>query len=146
MSRRLFPHETTPHDAVSRTILMPIDLPMSTMHDQMLLLVVMMQRHTVELEKRIRNLPSWRRHSTIKRYALQFRRRRRTDIDAGTIFDVSEIDRVDGPALVWDHGWFHVSEESPGDGFEEGVVLDVGGAGAGAETAHFVFDEEFADD
>lgn len=38
-----------------------------------------------------------------------------------------------------------MAQQGPGDGFEEGVGLDVGGAGAGAEAFEFVFDEEFAD-
>ena len=39
-----------------------------------------------------------------------------------------------------------MAEEGPGGGAEEGVGFDVGGAGAGAEAAEFVFDEEFADE
>ena len=39
-----------------------------------------------------------------------------------------------------------MAQEGPGGGAEEGVELDVGGAGAGAESAEFVFDEEFADE
>ncbi|KAK1089810.1 hypothetical protein LTR48_009546, partial [Friedmanniomyces endolithicus] len=49
--------------------------------------------------------------------------------------DVPEIHGVDSAALVRDDRWFHVAEESPGGGAEEGVGFDVRGAGAGAETA-----------
>jgi len=48
--------------------------------------------------------------------------------------------------LVRDDGGLAVAEEGPGGGAEEGVGFDVGGAGAGAEAAEFVFDEEFADE
>ena len=39
-----------------------------------------------------------------------------------------------------------MAEERPRGGAEESVRFDVRGAGAGAETAEFVFDEEFADE
>ena len=38
-----------------------------------------------------------------------------------------------------------MAEEGPLGGAEEGVGFDVRGAGAGADAALFVFDEEFAD-
>ncbi len=39
-----------------------------------------------------------------------------------------------------------MAEEGPRGVAEEGMGFDVRGAGAGAETAEFVFDEEFADE
>jgi hypothetical protein len=39
-----------------------------------------------------------------------------------------------------------VSQEGPLCGPEEGMGFDVAGAGAGTETAVFVFAEEFADE
>lgn len=39
-----------------------------------------------------------------------------------------------------------MAKERPLGGAEEGVALDVRGTGAGAETAVFVFGEEFADE
>ena len=67
-------------------------------------------------------------------------------IDAPALFDVSEVDGIEGAALMRDHGRFHVAEQGPLGGAEEGVGFDVGGAGAGADAAEFVFDEEFADE
>ncbi len=60
--------------------------------------------------------------------------------------DIPEIDSVNSAALVRYYGWFHVAEERPGGGAEESVGFDVRGASAGAETAEFVFYEEFADE
>lgn len=39
-----------------------------------------------------------------------------------------------------------MADQGPLGGAEEGVRLDVGGAGAGAEAAVLVFDEELADE
>lgn len=61
-------------------------------------------------------------------------------------FDVAEVDGVDGAAGVRDHGRFHVAQQSPLRVAEEGVGFHIGGAGAGADAAEFVFDEEFADE
>lgn len=59
--------------------------------------------------------------------------------------DVAEVDCVDAAALVGDDGRFAVAEQGPGGTTEEGMCFYVRGAGAGAEAAEFVFDEEFAD-
>lgn len=125
----------------------------------------MMQRHTVELLKRIRQLPSRRRQSRIQRHPPQLpvqrpfarpdpERARRArppssfavPVDTAALLDVAEIDRVDGAPLVGDHGRFHVAQERPLRVAEERVGFDVRGAGAGADAAEFVFDEEFADE
>jgi hypothetical protein len=122
------------------------------------ILAIMQQRYAVEFQKRICDLPTRGRQSRIQAHALQLRhwslqaqpteliRHHPVAIAISAFFDVSEVDRVDCSALVGDHGGFHVAEEGPGDGFEERVAFDVGGTGTGAETAHLVFDEEFADD
>ena len=39
-----------------------------------------------------------------------------------------------------------MAQEGPLRGAEEGVGFHIGGAGAGADAAEFVFDEEFADE
>jgi len=38
-----------------------------------------------------------------------------------------------------------MAEQRPGDGLEERVRFHIRGASAGAEAAHLVFDEQFAD-
>lgn len=125
----------------------------------------MMQRHTIELLKRIRQLPSRRRQARIQghppqlpvqrplaRPDLERARRARPSssfavpVDTAALLDVAEIDRVDGAPLVGDHGRFHVAQERPLGVAEERVGFDVRGAGAGADAAEFVFDEQFADE
>jgi hypothetical protein len=119
-----------------------------------MLIAVMMQRHTVKLLKRIRNLPAWRLQARIKRHTLHLGRRnlpslilarRHRAVRVAQVYglgflDVAEVDRVDATALVGDDGGLGVPEESPGGVAEEGVGFYVGGAGAGAEAAEFVFD------
>ena len=74
-------------------------------------------------------------------------RRRCTHVDTRLRFlDIAEVDRVDGAAGVRDHGGFHVAQEGPLRGAEEGVGFHIRGAGAGADAAEFVFDEEFANE
>lgn len=123
----------------------------------MMVLPVVMQRDTVELLKRIRNFRPRSGQATVERHALDVahgtpaaavpvRRSGTANVDARALFDVAEVDRVRGAALVRDHRRLHVSQQSPLRGAEESMVLDVGRAGAGAQTATFVFDEELADD
>ena len=71
---------------------------------------------------------------------------RLAQIHALRFLDVAEVNGVNAAALIGHDGRFHVAEEGPGGGAEEGVRFYVGGAGAGAEAAEFVFDEEFADE
>ena len=124
----------------------------------------MMQGNTIKLLKRIdlgtTTFPHRCREAAIQRDALDAlepaqqaaARRvlhlgRHAQIDALRLLHVAEVDRVEpGAALVRDHGRLRVSQEGPGGGAEEGVGFDVGGAGAGAEPAELVFDEEFADE
>ena len=125
-----------------------------------------MQRHTIELLKRIRQLPARRRQPRIQGHPPQLpvqrplarpdperaRRARPSSspfavpVDTAALLDVAEIDRVDGAALVGHHGRFHVAQERPLGVAEERVGFDVRGAGAGADAAEFVFDEQFADE
>ncbi len=95
----------------------------------MMLLPIMMQRNTIELLKRIRNLRPWSRQAGVQGNALDVSRTG-TDIHARALLDVAEIDGVRGAALMRDHGRLHVPEESPLGGAEERVRLHVGGAGA----------------
>jgi len=122
-----------------------------------LLIPLMMQRNAIKLLKRIRQLPPRRRQPRIQRHALHLTR---TDIEplvhtpdsasaqiyAAALFDIAEVDRIDPAALVRDDGRFGMAEESPRGAAEEGVGFHVGGAGAGAESTEFVFDEEFANE
>lgn len=82
----------------------------------------MMQCHAIELLKGVHNLPGRRRKPRIHRYAFQFAG---ADIDASALLDVTEVDGVEGSALVGDHGWFHVAEKSPLSGLEERLGLDI---------------------
>jgi len=111
----------------------------------MMLLPIMMQRHTIELLERIRDLRPGSRQAGVQGDAFDVARAG-THVHARALFDVAEVDCVGGPALMGNHGRLHVSEQSPLGGAEEGVRFDVGGAGSGAEASCFVFDEEFADD
>jgi hypothetical protein len=92
------------------------------MHVQIWILIIMMQGNTIKLLKRIDDLPGWRRKPRIHWYSLQLAR---ADINACTFLDVPEIDGIEGAALVGNHWWFHVAEESPLSGSEEGVGFDV---------------------
>lgn len=116
----------------------------------MRVLTIMMQRDAVKLLKRIRRLGARRREPAVQRHTLDppfcpGHGPGPANVDALALLDVAEIDRVDAPALVRDDGRLHVPDQCPLRRAEEGVRLDVGRAGAGAEAAVFVFDEEFAD-
>lgn len=108
----------------------------------MMLLSIMMQGDTVEFLKRIHQFATWRSKSRVERDAFH---PAGAHINACALLDIAEVDRVDGAALVWDHGWLHMPEESPLRGAEERVRFDVRSACAGAESTHFVFDEQFSD-
>lgn len=95
----------------------------------MMLLPIMMQRNTVKLLKRIRNLRPGGRQAGVQGDALDVSRTG-ADIHARALLDVTEIDGVRSTALMRDHGRLHVSEESPLGGAKEGVRFHVGGAGA----------------
>lgn len=111
----------------------------------LMLLPIMMQRNTIELLERIRDVRPGSRQARVQGDAFDVARAG-TDVHARALFDVAEVDCVGGPALMGNHGRLHVSEEGPLGGAEEGVRFDVRGAGSGAEASCFVFDEEFADD
>lgn len=121
----------------------------------MVFLAIMMQRDAIKLFKRIHQLDSRSRQARIQQHAwhgpdaqkaTSALRSPISNFHAGALLDVSEIDRVDGAAGVGDHGRFHVAQERPLGGAEEGVGFYVRGACARAEASHFVFYEEFADE
>lgn len=85
---------------------------------------IVIQRDTVELEERILQLASRRCHSRVKWYTLeQFSCV--PQVNATAFFDVAEVDCVYSSALVWDHWWFHVSQQSPSNWFEERMILHI---------------------
>lgn len=105
-------------------------------------IALMMQRHTVELLKWIRNFTTRSRQATIQWHTLHLARRhlpafvlairqprrsrtRVTEVYGLRLLDVAEINRVDATALVGDDGRFAVAEQCPGSAAEEGMCLDV---------------------
>lgn len=98
----------------------------------MRLIPIMMQRNTIELLKRIRNLTPRRRQATIQRHALHLARRdcetlvlALSKIHTVALLHVSKVDCVNATALVGDDGRLGVAEQSPRGGAEEGVCFDV---------------------
>ncbi len=91
-----------------------------------MLLPVVMQCDAVELFKWIDKLRAWCRKITVKRNAFEYANATSTaDINALALFDVPEIDRVNAAALVRDHRWLHVTDESPLSSTEEWMALYV---------------------
>ena len=100
-----------------------------------------MQSDRIKLLKRIRNLPTRRIQPRIQRDTLHLTSRQlptlilprdgrgggggETQIDRRRLLDVTEIDRVDAPALVGDDGGLLVAEKGPRGVAEEGVGFDV---------------------
>ena len=81
-----------------------------------MLIPIMMQRDRVKVLKGISNLPSWRRKTRVKRYALHLTCadcetfvRRTAHVDAVALSYVSKVDGVDAAALIGDDGWFAVA-------------------------------------
>jgi hypothetical protein len=58
--------------------------------------------------------------------------------------DVAEVQSIDAASLVGDDRRFRVAEKSPRGAAEEWVVLYVGCASAGTQTAKLVLDQELA--
>lgn len=52
-----------------------------------------------------------------------------TNINTCTLLEIAEIDCIDSPPLVGYHRWLHVSQQRPGDRFEERVVFNIRSAG-----------------
>jgi len=86
--------------------------------------IIVIQCYTIEFEERILHLVCWCRHTRVERYSFQ-NFRVVAEVNTATLFNTPEIDSVDCSALMWDHWWLHVSEQSPGDWFEENMTLDV---------------------
>lgn len=103
-----------------------------------------MQSNAVELLERIRDLAS--RGRRIHGNPLHLDVLAPADIDAPAFLDVAEVDRVRAPALVGDHGRFHVANERPLGLPEEGMGLHIGGTSARAQTFRLVLDQEFPDE
>ena len=146
----------------------------------MSILPIMVQRHAIELLKRIRqhyvpirtNLPARRPQPAIQRHAREVRRAgrrknaRRPDTTATAVAAPAEVraaralldgPEVDGRGVVAagsaaavgpprDHGRGGVAQQRPLGRSEEGVAFDVSGAGARAEAAAFVLEQELADE
>lgn len=119
------------------------------------IVAIMMQRDAVELLERVRDLAAGRREPGVERDALHLAGAHAealvgaaagAEVDALGLLDVAEVEGVNAAALIGDDGGFGVAQQGPGGGAEEGVGFDVRGAGAGAETAELVFDEEFTDE
>lgn len=109
----------------------------------MMVVPIVVQRDAVELFEWIRLFLSRRLQSAVQWHSLRLRR---ADIYTLTLLHVTEIDRVDAAALVWDDGWFRMPQESPLCRLEESVVLDVGSSATGAEPLRLVLHEQFTDD
>lgn len=122
-----------------------------------IVIAFVMQRNTVELLERIRNLASRSLQSRIQRNAFHLACNNpkplvrspgmvSTHIDTVAFFHIAEVDSIDASALIRNDWWFRVSEEGPRGLPEEGVSLDVRGTCAGSKPAKFVLDEKFADE
>jgi hypothetical protein len=141
-------------------------LPLLRQMEMFLIIALMMQCNTIKLLKGVRDFAAGGFEVGIQGDALHVARgdaqafvhedggsvafaEAVAKVHAGLVFaffDVAEVDRVDAAAGVGDDWGFHVPEQGPRGWFEEGVGFDVAGAGAGAEAAELVFDEEFADE
>lgn len=85
----------------------------------------MVQCHTVEFLKRIRDLSTRSRKSRVHRDALHLARAVSANIDTCAFFHVAEVARVDPTALMRDHWRLHMTDQSPLGLSEEGVCLDI---------------------
>jgi hypothetical protein len=95
------------------------------MHDHRIVIVVV-KRYAVELQKGICKLASWCCHARIQRHAFEMAGwTGASNVHTATVFYCSEIHSVESPTLMRYHGRLHVSEESPCDRSEEGMVLDI---------------------
>lgn len=92
----------------------------------MMILTLMMQCDTVEVNERICYLTTWCGEARVHWNTLQSAG---TNIDACTLLQIAEIDRIEGPPLVRYHRWLHVSQQRPGDRFEERVIFNIRSAG-----------------
>lgn len=73
--------------------------------------VVVMEGNAVEFQERICNLATRCRHPRVQRHTLELARGAvASNIHASAVFDAAEIDRVNSPSLMRDHGWLHVAE------------------------------------
>lgn len=104
----------------------------------------MVQGNAVELLKGIRDFAS--RGCRIHGNTLHLDVLGPADIDAPAFLDIAEVHRVRAPALVGDHGRFHVANERPLRLSEERMGLHIGSTGARSQTLRFVLDQEFPDE
>ena len=127
--------------------LTPDPLHLVVRHDRDIIIAIVQERDAVKLLEGVGRLGPGRATSARPVVALGRHGPRVGDVDALGLLDVAEVDGVDAvAALVRDDGRFHVADQRPLGRAEEGMVLDVGGAGARAETAVLVFDEELPDE
>lgn len=127
--------------------LTPDPLHLMVRHDRDIIITIVQQRDAVELLEGIGRLGAGRAAGARTIVALGRHGPRVGDVDALGLLDVAEVDGVDAVAtLVRDDGRLHVADQRPLGRPEEGMVFDVGGARARAETAILVFDEELPDE
>jgi hypothetical protein len=75
---------------------------MRLMNNVPTLIAIMMQRHAIELLKRIRLFLARSAQPAIQRHTLDFERVASANVNAVALLDVTEVDRVNSrAALVW---------------------------------------------
>ena len=112
----------------------------------MVLVPIVMQCHTVELEEWVRGFVSGSRESTIQRNPFHVRTPVTSKIHTLTLLEVAEIHCIDATAGMGDNGRLHVTNQGPLSGTEEWVCLNVGGTGSGTKSAILVLDQELPDE
>lgn len=102
---------------------------------------VVMQRDAVEFAKRVAHFISWSRQPAVQWHALDSRS---ADIHTFALLDIPEVDRVDALGGVGYNGGFHVTDQSPLRGAEEGMRLDVRSTCSSSEPAVLVLDQKLS--
>ena len=108
-----------------------------------LVVSVVVERHAIELLKRIDEFVARRCETRVQRHALD---PRRADVDALALLDVSEVRRLEPTALVRDDRGLHVSQQGPLRGSKERMAFDVRCAGTRPESSALVLDQKFSDE
>lgn len=107
-----------------------------------MVLVVVVERHAVELLKWVYHLTTWRGDPAFQAHPpLLAYLPRPANVDALALLDIAEIDRVDASPLARHDGWLHVSDERPLRLPEKAVRLDVGCASMRSEPSSLILDQ-----
>lgn len=109
-------------------------------------IIVVVERDAVELEEGVCGFVARGCQPAVQGNARGIHRPGAANVHAFALLDVPKVDGINATALVGDDGWFHVADQGPLRGAEEGVGLDVGGTSSGTQPSVLVLDQEFPDE